>query len=120
MKTEAVAREVVSPDPAIRWRLGARGVVDRTENGGTTWTSLAIGVAVELTAGASPAPSVCWIVGRNGTVLRSLDGRSWDTVNIPVAVDLVSVEAADGSNATVTAADGRRFRTTDGGRTWAR
>ncbi len=79
---------------------------------------LTTGATVELTAGASPSPSVCWVVGRNGTVLRSTDGRTWTGVNIPEAADLVSVDATDASIAIVTTADGRRFRTSDGGRTW--
>jgi len=33
-------------------------------------------------------------------------------------VDLVGVQAIDGVTATVTASDGRVFRTTDAGRTW--
>ena len=118
MKHEAFAPEVASPDPAVRWRFGAAGNIERTEDNGATWTKLTTGVTVELTAGVSTSPSVCWVVGRNGTVLRTTDGRSWARVDIPDAVDLVSVEATDGSVAVVTSADGRRFRTSDAGRTW--
>jgi photosystem II stability/assembly factor-like uncharacterized protein len=32
--------------------------------------------------------------------------------------DVAAVQAADAQTATVTTADGRTFRTTDGGRTW--
>jgi hypothetical protein len=118
MKREVFGREVASPDPAVRWRLGAKGVIERTEDGGATWTMLTTGATVELTAGASPSPAVCWVVGRNGTVLRTIDGRNWTAVDVPEAADLVSVEATDASIAVVTTADGRRFRTSDGGRTW--
>jgi hypothetical protein len=38
----------------------------------------------------------------------------------PVAADLVAVQATDARSATATAADGRRFRTVDGGGTWER
>jgi Photosynthesis system II assembly factor YCF48/Putative zinc-finger len=120
MKQEAFAREVVSPDPAIRWRFGPAGTIDRTEDGGATWTRLTTGVTSELIAGASPSSPVCWVVGRNGTVLRSIDGRTWERVNIPETADLVTVEAVDASTAVVTASDGRRFRTSDGGRTWVK
>jgi hypothetical protein len=41
-------------------------------------------------------------------------------VSFPETVDLVAVEAADANTARVTGADGRRFQTTDGGRTWIR
>jgi hypothetical protein len=120
LKRGAFARDVQSPDPAVRWRLGAKGLIERTEDGGATWTMLTTGVTVELTAGASPSPEVCWVVGRNGTVLRSTDGRTWTGVNIPEGADLVSVEATDASIAVVTTTDGRRYQTSDGGGSWVK
>ena len=43
------------------------------------------------------------------------DGLRFTRVNPPAATDLVSVAATDARSATVTAADGRRFRTADQG-----
>jgi hypothetical protein len=112
--------EIVSPDSAVRWRAGARGFVQLSQNGGTTWQSLNSGVTVDLIAGSSPSPSVCWLVGRAGTVLITTDGRNWRQVTIPETADLTSVRATDARRATVTAADGRSFTTADGGLTWTR
>jgi len=75
---------------------------------------------VTLTAGASPSSSVCWLVGPRGTVVLSVDGGRWQQVGFPEPADLVAVRADDAKNATVTASDGRVFRTTDGGITWER
>ncbi|MEP6919243.1 MAG: glycosyl hydrolase, partial [Acidobacteriota bacterium] len=58
-------------------------------------------------------------VGRAGTVLLSSDGASWRIRPFPAGVDLVSVRATDANIATVTATDGRRFSTADGGLTWS-
>ena len=116
----ASAREVVSPDPAIRWRLDARGAVEYTTNGGSGWEPLSTGIASELTAGASPAPAVCWLVGRGGVVLLTTDGRRWQRVPFPEPVDLAAVQAVDAQSATVTTAAGRAFRTTTGGQIWLR
>ena len=110
--------EIRSPDPSFRWRLAAAGFVDRSVDGGAAWQRQSTGVTVELVAGASPGPAVCWVVGRSGTVLLSTDGTQWQQAAAPASVDLVSVEATDARAAAVTAADGRTFRTTDGGRTW--
>jgi len=52
-------------------------------------------------------------------VLLSTDGRSWRRLAFPEALDLRSVSATDDQTATVTAADGRSFVTTDGGETWS-
>jgi len=51
-------------------------------------------------------------------VVLSIDGRTWQRVQFPEAIDLTAVRAPDATNAIVTAADGRTFTTADGGRTW--
>jgi photosystem II stability/assembly factor-like uncharacterized protein len=51
-------------------------------------------------------------------VLVTTDGRTLRRVSLPEAVRLVAVTAVDGSQATVTTVDGRKFTTLDGGLTW--
>lgn len=116
---KAIAIEIVSPDPSIRWRISGNGVVERSANGGSSWVAQSTGVAADLMAGASPSPQVCWLVGRAGTVLLTSDGLRWQRVGFPEPLDLTAVQASDARTATVTAADGRRFSTADGGATWA-
>ena len=110
--------EITSPDPSVRWRIGGGGSVEHTTNGGASWEAVPTGIGIDLTAGASPSRVVCWLVGRAGTVLLSTDGRTWRRVPFPDMTDLTAVQAADAQTATVTTADGRTLRTTDGGRTW--
>ncbi len=92
--------------------------MDYTQDGGGSWERIVTGVTSGLTAGAAPSATVCWLVGRGGVVLLATDGRTFARVAAPAPVDLVSVEAADAVTATLTAVDGRRFRTVDGGRNW--
>ena len=109
---------IVSTDPNERWRVVGPSV-ERSTDGGRAWRAQSTGTTDDLLAGASPAPNVCWIVGRRGTVLLSTDGETWRRLDFPDAtIDLVGVTAVDSTTATVTAANGRRYRTTDGGRTW--
>ena len=108
--------EIVSPDPAIRWRTVGLAL-EHSTNGGTTWAAAATDTSQWL-AGAAPATTVCWVVGRGGVVLLSTDGRSFSRVPFPEMTDLSAVQAADGRSASVTTADGRRFTTTDAGATW--
>lgn len=111
--------DIVSPDPASRWRVsGAGGVVQHSTDGGSTWIDQSTGVAAQLTAGASPSASVCWLVGRGGVVLLSVDGRTWQRRPFPEPTDLMAVRAVDAKTATVTTADGRTVSTKDGGVTW--
>jgi photosystem II stability/assembly factor-like uncharacterized protein len=120
--TFATAPETIiaSSNPSTRFRLLRGGGVQRSADGGATWQTEVTGATDTLTAGSSPSPSVCWLIGPSGTVLLSTDGRSWRRRPFPESVDLRSVTASDSDNATVTTADGRVFVTTDGGQTWAR
>jgi photosystem II stability/assembly factor-like uncharacterized protein len=109
--------EIHSPDPDSRWRL--RGLrVERSADGGRTWTDSRVPGDVPLTAGSSPAPSVCWIVGRRGTVLVTTDGVNWVRRGVSPPADLVAVLATGAGSAVVTTVDGRRLSTSDGGITW--
>jgi hypothetical protein len=110
--------EIVSPDASIRWRIGPSGVVEYSEDAGATWEATPTGVGTDLLGGASPSGTVCWVVGRAGIVLRTTDGRRWQRLMFPLAVDLTAIQATDARTATVTAMDGRRFTTLDGGTTW--
>jgi hypothetical protein len=110
---------VQSPNQSVLWRIVTGTTVERSTDGGTTWQAQSTGAAtVRLVAGAAPSPTICWLVGAAGVVLVSQDGQTWQRVAFPEAIDLTAILATDGSNATVTAADGRVFRTTDGGGTW--
>jgi hypothetical protein len=84
---------------------------------GASWRA-AMPAGSVLTAGSSPASGICWVVGRGGSVWRSTDGQSWLRINFPEMTDLSGVQASDSRNATVTTADGRTFRTADGGMSW--
>jgi hypothetical protein len=111
---------IVSTNPSSRWRIVPGGNVQRSADGGSTWQLQQTGATVTLAAGASPSPSVCWLVGPDGIVLLSTDDRSWRRIPFPEAAPLVSVSAEDDRTATVTTVDGRKFSTTDGGLTWER
>jgi hypothetical protein len=114
----AVARDITSRDPAVRWRLAGPGVVERSTDQGATWAQLDTGVVAVFTAGSAPSASVCWLVGPRGLVLVTTDARAWQPAASPSTDDLVAVDATDATTATVRTADGRAFRTTDGGLIW--
>ena len=108
---------IASPTPSVLWRLAASGRIERSTDEGRSWT-LQADVGVELLAGSASSELVCWVVGRGGTVMRTTDGERWNQAAAPTDQDLVSIDAQDAMNATTRAADGSRFVTTDGGRTW--
>lgn len=115
---KSVATDIVAPGGTTRWRVGARGHVERSTDGGARWEPQRSGTTADLTAGAAPSASVAWLVGAAGTVLLTTDGEHWQRLSFPVATDLTVVAATDARNATVTSADRRTFTTRDGGTTW--
>lgn len=111
---------IPSADPASRWRIVNGLVVQHSADAGANWETRPIGSVAVLTAGVSPSATVCWIVGRAGTVLLTTDGTVWQSVTFPENVDLMAVTATDARAAIVTTVDKRTFETIDGGVTWAR
>jgi photosystem II stability/assembly factor-like uncharacterized protein len=109
---------VSAPGGAVRWRFGAGGRIARTLDAGETWQVQVSGVTASLLAGAAPSPATCWLVGAAGTVLLTTDGERWERRPFPLSVDLTVVEAVSPLAAIITARDGRRFETLDGGLTW--
>ena len=85
---------------------------------GGMWPAPPSDRAGQITGGSAPSDTVCWMIGRAGTVLRSTDHQTWQRLNFPVPVDLSSVNATDPRSATVVTVDGRTFSTADGGLTW--
>jgi putative zinc finger protein len=115
----AVVVEVTSPDPSSRWRaMGA--AVQRSTDGGKTWTTHAISPRLELLAGSSPSRTVAWLVGRAGSVLLCVEAGDCRQLPFPEAADLTAVRAQSELQAEVATADGRAFATSDGGKTWTR
>ena len=83
------------------------------------------GVDVRLRGISAVNADVAWASGREGTVLRTLDGgRHWQVIKVPGAgeLDFRDVEGFDADSAIVLSIGpgeaSRVYRTWDGGRTW--
>jgi hypothetical protein len=111
--------QIRTPDPKILWMVASPGLIEKSEDGGTTWKPEYVDTRALLLAGAAPTVKICWVVGANGTILRTTNGSHWKTISPPAETDFVRVEATDASTATVTAMDGRKFSTADGGKSWS-
>ena len=114
----AVPFEFRSPDAARRWRVRGR-VLERSLDAGRTWQVQSPALTVDVLAGSAPAADIAWLVGRAGAVLRTTDGERWARLPFPDTADLTTIQAVSALEAAVTTADGRRFRTADGGLSWA-
>ena len=110
---------IAATNGAARWQRSG-GTIEFAPGGAVPFTEATLPVAADaLTAGSSPGGTVCWFVGRGGLVLVSTDGLRFVRASAPAPIDLVAVTATDARTAIVTAAGGRRYRTTDAGTTWS-
>jgi hypothetical protein len=115
-----------APSGSILWRTASGGKIERSSDSGRTWQSQLSPSQEDWLSGAAVSDTVCWLAGRNGAIARTLDGQRWDRVSPPTQAagnagklpDWTSIIARDAESATVTASDGRRFATSDGGKTW--
>jgi hypothetical protein len=113
-----LAKKAVGTARAAGWRVGRRGLIQKAGANGT-WVTQTSGVEANLVDIAFPTPSVGWVVGESGTVLRTTDGgATWKRISIPTRADLVLVVASGELSAQVVTRDGRTLTTTDGGKSW--
>jgi Photosynthesis system II assembly factor YCF48 len=111
--------QIHTPDPKIFWMVASPGLIEKSEDGGATWKPEYVETRALILAGAAPTAKICWVVGVSGTILRTTNGAHWKTIHPPLEADFVRVEAADALAATVTTLDGRKFATSDGGKSWS-
>jgi hypothetical protein len=108
-----------SLDRSTTWIVGKNGMILRRDKDGSNHPQHS-GVTTDLTAGAAPSSTVCWIVGRSGTIIRTTDGEHWTLITAPTGDNLVAVASDSADHAVVTTASGQNFATSDGGKSWHR
>jgi photosystem II stability/assembly factor-like uncharacterized protein len=118
-KAQPPAKDLVvtSPDSQITWTIHTNHV-QYSENGQPAPVQDFIPTTSAIAAGSSPGGKVCWLVGADGAVVRTTDGRLWLGTNSPTSSDLTAVKATSARAASVTSSDGHTYITTDAGQTW--
>jgi hypothetical protein len=109
---------IAAPDGRTSWRVRA-GRIERSTDGGGTWTIERGPALSSPVAGAAPAADTCWLVDARGLILRRDPAGRWQAVASPPAdAAVVGIEARSAAEATLSTAGGQRYATTDGGLTW--
>ena len=116
----SMVRTVVSADGKRTWRLGPSGQLLLLDKASAGWQTQSSGVSVALTGGSAPTGNICWVVGREGTILLTVDGgEHWRKVASPIPGDIGGITATDGKHAVVwDTANHARYETSDAGVTW--
>ena len=111
---------IASPDPTKSWRIAVSGAIEVSNDSGVTWQMQRPGIAGAMTSGFAFSSKICWIVGRAGAVLRTVNGADWKQVAAPTTLDLTHVTVWSTKHAQVRAADGSSYVTKDGGKSWTK
>lgn len=109
---------IQTPDPKVLWRIAGGNFVERTENGGGSWSGQVADPDAQLTTGSAPTTKICWLVGKSGVILVTKDATHWKRIPPPVPADFVAIDAKNASAAVVTASDGQKFSTGNEGKKW--
>jgi hypothetical protein len=99
------------PRPSVRWSIGgeSRGVLQRSDDGGATWTIVSLAGEVSFRAVTSSGDDV-WVGGSAGALFHSSDqGAHWQRISFGATGTIVAIK---------TGASGEAEVTTDDGRTW--
>ncbi len=119
MVRDVLGRRFFAPGRKVVWSVGPGGAVSRSQDGGATWTKQDAGVAADLLSASAPSDTVCWVVGRAGTILLTTDGYHWSKLSSPEAQDWIGVRATDALHAVLWDVNrAHRYSTSDGGQTW--
>jgi len=111
---------VVSADGKRTWRLGPTGQILVFDKAAGGWQTQSSGVTVGLTGGSAPTEKICWVAGREGTILLTVDGgEHWRKLASPIPGDIGGIAGTDGKHAIVWDAGNRaKYETSDAGITW--
>ena len=108
-----------APGRKVVWSVGPGGLLLRSPDGGVSWMREESGVKADLLSGSAPSDTVCWVVGRAGTVLLTTDGYHWSKLASPGTQDWIGVQAMDALHAVIWDFNrAHKFSTADGGQTW--
>jgi outer membrane biosynthesis protein TonB len=110
--------QIQTPDPKILWMITGADAIEKSGDGGATWKLEYLETHARIIAGSAPSVKICWLVGEGGAILRTTNGAHWKPIKPPEETVFVRVEATDALTATLTTLDGRRFSTSDGGKSW--
>jgi photosystem II stability/assembly factor-like uncharacterized protein len=105
----------------VGWAVGEAGAIQRTIDGGDTWTTQESPTRKLLYDVAAIDVNTAWAVGAGGTVLRTVDGgRNWDEQSSGVAQTLRAVHFAGPQLGWAVGSKGAIISTANGGARWRR
>jgi len=105
----------------LGWAVGESGTIQRTIDGGATWTLQDAPTRKLFYGLAAIDDNHAWVAGAGGTILRTVDGgRNWDEQSSGVTEALRAVHFVDPQRGWAVGAKGTIISTANGGARWRR
>ena len=105
--------------------VGNTGLIERSSDGGVTFSPMASGVSQTLVDVYFPSSSVGWAVGTGGVILKyqytltpQTETETWTAQTSGTTENLAAVYFQDSSTGWAAGANGTLLKTTDAGATW--
>jgi photosystem II stability/assembly factor-like uncharacterized protein len=121
---DEIISDIYFLDPFIGWRVGANGTLQKTEDGGWTWTDQASGTGRDLSSIFFIDDVNGWIAG-DSIILNTSDGGGQWTLQLEGEFSWSDIHFTDeqqgwvtGERYSILGGMGRTMYTTDGGNTW--
>jgi photosystem II stability/assembly factor-like uncharacterized protein len=99
--------------------VGPEGLLFHTTDYGNTWDQKESGTTAELNAGVGVFAGPAWVVGNDGTILRTTDGNTWTQIGSGTTADLYGTAVLDLTNIYAAGEAGTILKSTDAGLTWS-
>jgi hypothetical protein len=111
--------EMMKLQPArAHWRVSKAGGLERSYSD-NDWTPVPVGTTTVFRV-VSIVGNVVWAGGTNGSLYVSRDGgTSWAPIKINTTADIVSIHFDDEVNGRIQTSDGKTWKTSDSGNSWA-
>ncbi|MDO8505761.1 MAG: YCF48-related protein [bacterium] len=107
--------------PTSGLAVGSGGIIRKTINGGSVWTSAGVAGTIEILNDVFivPGTSIAYVVGNSGTIRKSIDlGTVWSTQTSGNGAHLYGVHFVSSTNGLAVGDEGNIRKTLNGGSTW--
>ena len=107
-------RDLAVIDANFAYSVGENGLILSTENGGTTWNVQLSGTRYRLNGVDFVTRAIGWVVGDNGTILRTTSGVKWNAIVTGLTENLNGISAVSQLQVWIVGNTGTILRTTNG------
>ena len=118
--TASYFRSVFFTDSITGYTVGDNGIIHKTTNGGSNWTSLTSGVSNNLQSVVFTNATTGYIVGENGMILKTINaGSSWTVQTSGTTSTLYSLSFTDANTGIAVGTNGIILKTMNAGVSWS-